>query len=138
MRYVFVDTAHYIAVFNRHDALHTRASSIVLELYANRDVSFITTDAVLVETLTFFAGRGSHSRQNVAEGIAYVFADPRVTVVPQTPALFDAGLDLYRRRPDKTYSMCDCMSMVVCAERSITDVLSADRDFEQEGLTLLL
>jgi len=34
--------------------------------------------------------------------------------------------------------MCDCMSMVVCAERGITDVLSADRDFEQEGLTLLL
>ena len=67
-----------------------------------------------------------------------MFADERVTIVPQTPALFAAALELYRRRPDKTYSMCDCISMVVCGERAITDVLSADRDFEQEGLSLLL
>lgn len=34
--------------------------------------------------------------------------------------------------------MVDAIGMVICAERGIADVLSADRDFEQEGLTILL
>lgn len=77
-------------------------------------------------------------RRAASDYISALTTDPLLTVVPQTPTLFDAGLELYRRRPDKSYSMCDCMSMVVCAERGITDVLSADRDFAQEGLTLRL
>jgi predicted nucleic acid-binding protein len=34
--------------------------------------------------------------------------------------------------------MVDCMSMVLCRERGIREVLTADRDFEQEGFTILL
>ncbi len=34
--------------------------------------------------------------------------------------------------------MTDCISMVVCRERGITDVLTYDRDFEQEGFVAML
>ncbi len=61
-----------------------------------------------------------------------------MSIVAQTPTLFAAGVALYRRRLDKSYSMVDCMSMVVCRERGLQDVLTADRDFEQEGFTILL
>ena len=61
-----------------------------------------------------------------------------VTVVRQTPDLFDAGLALYRRRLDRGYSLTDCMSMIVCRERRIGDVPTHDRHVEQEGFAILL
>ena len=60
------------------------------------------------------------------------------TVLEVTNDLFERGLQLYRDRPDKAYSLCDCTSMVVCTELGITDVLTHDHDFEQERFTILL
>ena len=61
-----------------------------------------------------------------------------MAIVPRSQALFDSALDLYERRPDKSYSAADCIGMVICKERGITDVFTADHDFEQEGFTILL
>lgn len=107
MRLVFVDSAHYVAVLSIDDTLHVRALAISAELSAAADVQFVTTDAVLVEVLAYYSRFGAEARVRTADMVSKVLGDPRVTVVPQTPALFDAGLDLYRRRPDKSYSMCD-------------------------------
>jgi len=41
-------------------------------------------------------------------------------------------------RLDKSYSFVDCASMVICKERGIEEVLTADHDFEQEGFRILL
>lgn len=65
-------------------------------------------------------------------------ADRTTVVIRQTPDLFDRALALYRRRLDKGYSLTDCMSMVVCGDLGITDVLSHDHHFEQEGFEILL
>ena len=64
--------------------------------------------------------------------------DPAWMLIRQTPELFDRAFDLYRRRLDKGYSLTDCMSMVVCTDLGISDVLSHDRHFAQEGFTGLL
>lgn len=61
-----------------------------------------------------------------------------VLIVPQTHELFDDGLSLYRQRLDKTYSLTDCMSMSICRRLEISDVLTHDRNFHQEGFTTLL
>ena len=55
-----------------------------------------------------------------------------------TPQLLERAIDLYEQRPDKTYSLTDCISMIICRDRGITDVLTSDKDFEQEGFTRLL
>ena len=67
-----------------------------------------------------------------------LYGDSRTMVVPQTHSLFRAGLELYRRRPDKGYSLTDCMSMAICTEQQIEQVLTHDRHFEQEGFEILL
>ena len=97
-----------------------------------------TTDGVLVEVLTFFARLGDRFRMMAAELVEELLGSPRMTVMRQTPELFDAGLRLYRARPDKTYSMTDCMSMAVCRQQRIRDVLTHDHDFQQEGFRILL
>jgi predicted nucleic acid-binding protein len=105
---------------------------------ARRSVRLITTEAVLVEVLTRLSKLGPHFRSGTSDFVLRLRDDPRLTILPQTHALFDAGLTLFRARLDKNYSMPDCMSMVVCSDRGITQVLTADHDFEQEGLTILL
>jgi uncharacterized protein len=52
--------------------------------------------------------------------------------------LFSAGLELFRSRRDKEWSLTDCMSFVVMRERGITDALTNDHHFEQAGFRILL
>ena len=61
----------------------------------------------------------------------------RLTVVSTSGGLFERALDLYENRPDKEYSLVDCMSMVVMRERGIEHVLTNDRHFSQERFTVL-
>ncbi len=138
MRVLFVDSAFYIAVLNPRDRFYTAATAIRLAFARQSDELFVTTESVLVEVLTRLSKAGPHMRAAAADFIERLWDDPRLTILPQESALFFAGLDLYRRRLDKNYSMTDCMSMVVCRQRGITDVLTADHDFEQEGFTVLL
>ena len=52
--------------------------------------------------------------------------------------LWRAGIDLYQRRPDKGWSLTDCISFVVMERLKITDALTADHHFEQAGFNALL
>jgi len=132
---VFADTAYYIAILLESDTLHDRAVAFDAAAPEQRSV---TTDAVLVEVLASFSKRGSGARLVAVDLVDTLRADPRVTIVHQTPALFFSGVDLYRRRLDKGYSLTDCMSMMVCRELAIDAVLTHDRHFEQEGFDILL
>jgi predicted nucleic acid-binding protein len=61
-----------------------------------------------------------------------------VTVRPQTRDTFLAGLTLYESRPDKDYSLTDCISMEAMRQEAITEILTHDAHFTQEGFTVLL
>ncbi len=66
-----------------------------------------------------------------------VLADPHMTVVPQTHASFLEGLALYESRPDKEYSLTDCISMQTMRREGLTDVLTNDHHCRQEGFRIL-
>ena len=51
--------------------------------------------------------------------------------------LFIRGLYLYEQRPDKEYSLVDCMSMTLMRERGITHVLTNDHHLRQEGFVVV-
>ena len=59
-------------------------------------------------------------------------------VLPGSRESFQAGLELYRSRPDKEWSLTDCISFVVMKERGIAEALTGNRHFEQAGFTILL
>ena len=132
---IFADTAYYIALLTDSDDLHLAARHIGQSLGA---APIVTTDAVLVEVFAYVAGRGRHQRMEAVALVEILGANPNVTIVHQSADLFFAGVDLYRRRLDKGYSLTDCMSMVLCREQDITNVLTHDRHFEQEGFAILL
>ena len=64
--------------------------------------------------------------------------DGNIRVIPQTRPSFLDGLSRFRRRLDKTYSLQDCIAMNVMEAEGITEILSSDHNFEQEGFIILM
>jgi predicted nucleic acid-binding protein len=133
-RTLFADTFYWIALIFPRDAFHAVVSSFSRTLGS---VRLVTTDEVLAEVLSHFAGLGPYWRGKAATLIRDLRSDPDVDVLPQTRADFDAALTLYEARPDKEYSLTDCRSMVALRALGVTEVLSNDHHFTQEGFTIL-
>ncbi len=135
MRRIFVDTLYWIAITSRKDQWHQAAKKASGKLAGGH---LVTTEEVLIEVLNAFSEAGSFLRQ---EGIALVRdlrADQSVTIHPQTSQSFTSGLSLYEARPDKEYSLTDCISMATMRQEGITEILTHDAHFTQEGFTTLL
>ena len=66
-----------------------------------------------------------------------VLADARITVIPQSHTSFLDALAFYASRLDKHYSLTDCVSMQVMRREGLTEVLTNDHHFEQEGFRIL-
>jgi predicted nucleic acid-binding protein len=69
---------------------------------------------------------------------ASMMSNQNVRVVAQTTSSFRSGFDLYKTRLDKGYSLTDCISMQTMRDQGITDVLTNDAHFTQEGFRALL
>lgn len=53
-------------------------------------------------------------------------------------ALHQRAISLLESRLDKQYSLCDAVSFVLMREWGLTDALTTDHHFEQEGFRRLL
>jgi uncharacterized protein len=130
---VFADTFYWIALTNPGDSYAQDVSRFDDLLSGG---SIYTTEEVLAEVLTFFAG-DSWLRSRAVETMREILADPAVHLIPQSHESFLSGFELYASRPDKSYSFVDCISMQTMLKAGITDVLTKDRHFEQEGFRAL-
>lgn len=129
MRRLFADTFYWVALLNRRDTAHR----VVLDFSRTlKDSMLITTDEVLIELLAFCAS-DRQLRAQAALAVQDVLDDGKVTAVPQSRAGLLEGLALYQARPDKGYSLTDCISMQTMRQQGLTEVLTTDRHFEQEG-----
>jgi len=136
MRRVFADTLYWVASILPGDPWHDAALRAVVAL--RYDTHILTTQEVLTEVLSICAGRSEFLRQEAANTVRAILATAQVTVLPQSSESFLAGLDLYERRKDKQYSLVDCISMNSMREHGITDVLTNDHHFTQEGFSVLI
>lgn len=134
MRLVFADTFYWIAFINPADAWYHRVRQTFQRL---QPCKLITTDEVLVELLTFYSKSGAQLRHRAANLAKDVLTSVDVEVVEQSRQSFLKGLNLYHDRLDKGYSLTDCISMNTMHYLEITEVLTHDRHFAQEGFTLL-
>ena len=135
MKTVFADTSYWIALTDPGDAWHAAAIQAEKDLGAAR---VVTTDEVLGEFLTGLSRFGPRMRGRAANAVRRMLTNTNVHVVPQTRRSFLEGLELYRSRPDKAYSLPDCISMCLMKKREVGEVLTCDRDFEREGFRILM
>ena len=135
MRSVFTDAFYWIALANLRDDWHDRVLDFSRQHLAN--ARLITTDEVLTEFMTFFAPTGAEGRTLVVNFLKKIRLNPNVQVIPQTRQTFDAALELFEQRADKTYSLTDCGSMRIMQNLGLNEVLTHDPHFRQEGFTIL-
>jgi predicted nucleic acid-binding protein len=131
---VFADTFYWVAVLSPRDPFHAQVMSWGR---SRGNTRLITTDEVVTEVLNWFSGLGPYWRGKAATFAHNVRTDPDVDVLPQSRADFDAALALYEARLDKEYSLTDCRSMVALRALGLTEVLTNDHHFTQEGFTIL-
>ncbi len=132
MRPVFADTSYYLALVNSTDPFHELAVDWA-ENFLGR--TFVT-EYILVE-LGSALSRGS-DRLVYLELLERLESDGSTTIIPASESLFRQGVALFGSRPDKDWSLVDCISMVVMRQRRLQEALTTDRHFVQAGFRALL
>jgi predicted nucleic acid-binding protein len=92
----------------------------------------------LTEFLAALSAKGSRVRGLAASVVERVFRRNEFIVLPQTHQSFLKGLSLYKRRPDKRYSLVDCISMEAMKAHGLREALTNDQHFTQEGFVALM
>ena len=135
MMTVFADTQYWIAIVRPNDQWKEAAERARSSLGT---VRLLTTDEVLTEFLTALSHGGKQLRRQAVKIVRAILDNPNVKVLPQTRDSFLNGVAFYERRPDKNYSLTDCISMNAMRAESVTKILTNDRHFEQEQFEVLM
>src|SRR2546427_3924269 len=124
MKPVFCDTSYYVAFLSSADAHHAVAVD-----WSERVLGrMVVTEYILVELGSALSGL--EDREVFAPFVQHLLADPSTAFVPASHALFQKGLALFASRPDKNWSLVDCISFVVMKERRLSEALTTHRPFE--------
>ena len=132
MTAAFADTFYYLSLLDPADEVHGRT----VALSTTRRGRVITTAWVLTEVADALCNPAN--RLVFTKLFKLLKADPNTEVVPPEEDTFYRGLDLYERRPDKAWSLTDCISFVVMSDRGLTEALTGDHHFEQAGFRAAL
>lgn len=124
---VYADTYALIGWLSPRDAAHPR----VVEYLNTFTGRLVTTEWVLMELA--YALSFPETRQATASFLKRIREDRGFHIVGYDVAVYAAGFDLYVSRPDKAWSLTDCISFTVMKEFGLTDALTADHHFEQAG-----
>jgi predicted nucleic acid-binding protein len=128
----FADSSFWIALVDESDQFHERAVASSLKLVGR----VLTTQAVLLETANTFSRPAW--RERAISLIEHLRARDDIEIAPLSDATWSRGWTLYRDRPDKSWSLTDCISFQTMQERGIQEALAADAHFRQAGFIALL
>ena len=134
-RVVFLDTGYAVALANHKDQ-HRAAALVLASRFQGTNTRMVTTRAVLLEIGASLAQ--PHLRAAAVQVLDDLETDSGVETVEVDAALYRRGLTLFRQRPDKGWTVTDCVSFITMKDRGIRDALAHDRHFEQAGFCALM
>lgn len=127
MKTCFADAFFYVALLDRNDQFHKRAVAFASEFTG----SYVTTRWVLAEVGNALSG--TRHRAGVASFLCEIETDRSVKIMQASDAIYSRGLTLFGERPDKEWSLTDCISLVVMKDEELSDALTRDHHFKQAG-----
>ena len=131
---VFVDTGGWIALLSQQDALHRRAN-VWLRVLLGQRRPLLTTGAVIVEVVD---GLAMQRKRYQSEKFRALLQSTETQVLEVDEALLERAWDFFEERPDKEWSLTDCLSFVAMNERHLSEALAHDHHFAQAGFAPLL
>ena len=132
---IFADTGFFIAQLKPRDGLHLRARDWAVWIARNQ-TPILTTEFVLIELGDALSAPADRAKYHAA--LSHLFGAKQIEIVSVSLDWFQKGVALHKARPDKEWSLTDCISFVVMQERGISRALAYDHHFEQAGFEALL
>jgi uncharacterized protein len=129
---MLLDTSRLLYLHNRAEPLHREVRTLY---HATR--MRVTHSYVLAEFVALAHARRL-PRMAALTFISDLVENPDIDTVWVDEPLHREAMALLMARPDKTYSLCDAVSFVLMRQRRVTEALTTDRHFEQEGFQRLL
>ncbi|MBD2513476.1 type II toxin-antitoxin system VapC family toxin [Nostoc sp. FACHB-973] len=129
---MLLDTSGLLCLHYPTEPLHTQATAAYKRATIRLTHSYVIAEYVALATARSFP------RSSVLAFVVDLLDNPDIEMVWVDESLHRTAVDLLMQRQDKTYSLCDAMSFVLMRQRKITEALSTDRHFEQEGFIRLL
>ena len=125
----FIDTFALVAFIDRRDSHHGK----VVDYFKSYSARLLMTEWIVLETLdSLTAPRVRGESLRIIDAMR---SDPDLEIVPFDGPIYRESTDLYRTRPDKSWSLTDCTSFIVMEQRKLTRALTADHHFRQAGFT---
>jgi predicted nucleic acid-binding protein len=135
---VFWDTAAFVALSNADDDLHAAAVAVSVKLAQSR-THVLSTDAILTEVAnTFSKVAWRPLARSIIAAMQESATGGAATIVHIDSNLWQRGWQLFVERPDKEWSLTDCISFVVMQDYGVKRVFTSDHHFTQAGFTRLL
>lgn len=131
MNAVFADTFYFLALLNERDTAHSKALS-----FDATARPLVTTAWVLTEVGDALSA--PENRSAFLQLVETLQDSSDAHIIGPTDELFKRGLELFRQRTDKEWSLTDCISFVAMNDARVTEALTGDRHFEQAGFRALL
>lgn len=129
---MLLDTSGLLCYHHRDEPQHLDAVGFV-----DASPRLVTHSYILSEFIPLCHVRGL-PRVEALEFVSDLIDDPRIDLVWVDESLHRFALSLLQSRLDKSYSHCDAVSFVLMRLEGITEALTTDRHFEQEGFVRLL
>ena len=129
---IFADTAYFLALLNPQDEGHEAA----VRWSQTGTGPLLTTTWVLVEIGDALAT--TRHRQWFPDFAADLASAAQIRIIAASDEWFRRGVDFYRARPDKKWSLTDCLSFEVMRELGVREALTSDQHFTQAGYRALL
>ncbi|MBI1747661.1 MAG: type II toxin-antitoxin system VapC family toxin [Acidobacteria bacterium] len=129
---MLLDTSGLLCLFHRDELPHAAACLFFESARAKLTHSYVLAEFVplarvrglpMVPALTFVSDLAYNSE------IEVVWVDKQ---------LHQAAIAFIQMRLDKTYSLCDAVSFLLMRQQGVTEALTTDHHFEQEGFVRLL
>jgi len=131
---VLLDTGYLIALEAADDQNHPSAAAH-WEMLQKSISSLVTTSFIFDEVVTFFNSRNRHEK--AVEIGRMLLESPRIKFINVTEDVFHRGWQYFQQRPDKSYSLTDCISFIVMHDNAIGVALTFDGHFVQAGFQKL-
>jgi predicted nucleic acid-binding protein len=132
MKTVFADTSFYIALLNPRDEHHRKAQQFVTDYKGD----FLTSAWIITELANFL--RQAPNRSLFVSLYEDLRKDLRVMIIPLSNNLHEEALHFYAKRPDKDWSLTDCISFLIMQQSDIREAAATDHHFEQAGFVRLI
>ncbi|TVQ20021.1 MAG: PIN domain-containing protein [Leptolyngbya sp. DLM2.Bin15] len=130
---MLLDTSGLLCYIHQNEPQHQEA----VQFLSSTNKKFLTHSYVLAELIALALIR-RFPRPAVLAFVMDLLDNPDIEVVWVDEQLHREAMKLLMERQDKTYSLCDSVSFVLMRQRGMTEALTTDRHFEQEGFVKLL